>query len=111
MTANTLTMRHINGRYNGAMSRYAIDAIRANPGATFEEFFAVLRQTLPSQEYPQTPQLEGSDENKSRVLFVPLLWMNPHQSQSQRARTRKPAKSPGCIPGLMRQISRVFKGD
>ena len=50
---------YINGRYNGAMSRYAIDAIKDNREATFNEFYALLRQTLPSQEYPQTPQLEG----------------------------------------------------
>ena len=33
---------YINGRYNGAMSRYAIDTIRANSGATFNEFYACI---------------------------------------------------------------------
>jgi hypothetical protein len=60
----------INGRYNGAMSRYAINAIRANRGATFDEFY-----TLPDRRYLhkniRNPQLEGTDQNKSRVLFVP----------------------------------------
>ena len=112
---------HINGRYNGAMSRYAIDAIRANPGATFDEFFAVLRQTLPSDEYPQTPQLEGSDENKSRVLFVPLSVdepapepdpepvPEPEPEPVPEPEPQPQPESPGCFMGLMQQISRIFK--
>lgn len=106
---------YINGRYNGAMSRYAIDAIRADPEATFEEFYSVLRQTLPSQEYPQTPQLEGSEENKSRVLFAPLPVEEPEpepepEPQPEPEPEPQPEpESPGCIPGLMQQISRLFK--
>ena len=113
---------HINGRYNGAMSRYAIDAIRAKRGATFNEFYTVLRQSLPSQEYPQTPQLEGTDENKARVLFEPLPVEEPEpqpepepepEPQPEPEPEPQPQpdpESPGCIPGLMRQISRLFKG-
>ena len=112
---------YINGRYNGAMTRYAIDAIRAEPGATFEEFFAVLRQTLPSEEYPQTPQLEGSDANKSRVLFVPLPVDEPEPEpdpepapEPEPGPTPEPEpqpESPGCLLGLMQQVSRFFRGD
>ena len=100
---------YINGRYNGAMSRYAIDAIRANPEATFEEFFTVLRQALPSQEYPQTPQLEGSAENKSRVLFVPLPVEEPEPEPEPQPEPQPEPESPGCILSLMQQLGQLFK--
>jgi hypothetical protein len=103
----------INGRYNGAMSRYAIDAIRANREATFNEFYALLRQSLPSQDYPQTPQLEGSDQNKARVLFVPLPADEPGPGpEPQPEPEPEPVPdSPGCFLGLMQQVGRFFKGD
>jgi hypothetical protein len=106
----------INGRYNGAMSRYAIDAIKANPGSTFNEFYKVLRQSLPSQEYPQTPQLEGTDENKARVLFEPLPVEEPEpepepEPQPEPEPEPEPEPdSPGCFLGLIQQIGRFFKG-
>ena len=100
----------INGRYNGAMSRYAIDAIRANRGATFSEFYYSLRQALPSQEYPQTPQLEGSVENKARVLFEPLLVDGEPEPEPEPTPEPEP-ESPGCFLGLMQQISRLFTGE
>lgn len=100
---------YINGRYNGAMSRYAIDAIRANREATFDEFYALLRQALPSQDYPQTPQLEGSDANKSRVLFVPLTDEEPGPEPEPEPEPQPDSDAPGCFLGLMQQISRLFK--
>lgn len=100
----------INGRYNGAMSRYAIDAIRANRGATFSEFYNSLRQALPSQEYPQTPQLEGSDENKARVLFEPLPVDGEPEPEPEPPPEPEP-ESPGCLLGLMQQVSRLFRGE
>ena len=100
----------INGRYNGAMSRYAIDAIRANRGATFSEFYYSLRQALPSQEYPQTPQLEGSVENKARVLFEPLPVDGEPEPEPEPTPEPEP-ESPGCFLGLMQQISRLFTGE
>jgi len=104
---------HINGRYNGAMSRYAIDAIRANREATFNEFYALLRQALPSEEYPQTPQLEGSDTNKSRVLFVPAPveepTPEPEPGPEPQPEPEPEPESPGCFLGLMQQLGRFFK--
>lgn len=100
---------YINGRYNGAMSRYAIDAIKANPGATFNEFYGILRQALPSQEYPQTPQLEGSAENKSRVLFVPLPVEEPEPEPEPQPEPQPEPESPGCILSLMQQLGQLFK--
>jgi len=106
---------YINGRYNGAMSRYAIDAIRANRQATFDEFYALLQQALPSQDYPQTPQLEGSATNKSRALFEPLIVEEPEpdpepEPEPEPGPQPEPEPdSPGCFLGLMKQISRLFK--
>jgi len=59
---------YLNGRWNGAMSAYALSVIRK--GQTYNEFYALLRNILPSSDYPQTPQLEGSDENKNRIVFA-----------------------------------------
>ena len=108
---------YINGRYNGAMSRYAIDTIKANSGATFNEFYALLRQALPSQEYPQTPQLEGSDVNKARVLFEPLPADEPQpepepepQPEPEPEPQPQPEPdSPGCLVGLLQKLARLFK--
>lgn len=58
----------INGRWNGAMTAYAVSEMRA--GQTYNEFYVKLRQHLPSDDYPQTPQLEGSDVNKNRPVFA-----------------------------------------
>jgi len=105
----------INGRYNGAMSRYAIDAIRANREAKFEEFYTALRDALPSDDYPQTPQLEGSNANKSRPLFVPLPADEPEpdpdpEPEPEPEPVPQPdPDAPGCFPGLMQQIHRLFK--
>ena len=58
---------YINGRYNGAFTRFALDVLQ--PGQTYEQFYAELRQKLPSTSYPQTPQLEGMASNKKRTVF------------------------------------------
>jgi len=63
----------INGRYNGAMSKNAIDVIRESPGATYSEFYEKLRKLLPSRQHPQTPQLEGTDSHKQIMLFEPFI--------------------------------------
>jgi len=59
---------YMNGRWNGAMSASALSVIQK--GQTYNEFYAFLREILPSSEYPQTPQLEGFDENKNRTVFA-----------------------------------------
>ena len=59
---------YINGRWNGAMSAFALTVIKK--GQTYSEFYALLRGLLPSEQYPQTPQLEGSDENKNKIVFA-----------------------------------------
>ncbi|UCH98436.1 MAG: caspase family protein [Candidatus Aminicenantes bacterium] len=61
---------YINDRYNGIMTAAAVQLIRSNPKQTFRELHRNLRRKLPSKYYPQSPQLEGSDQNKNRQLFT-----------------------------------------
>lgn len=58
----------INGRWNGAMTAYATFVMRK--GQTYKEFYQKLRERLPSGDYPQTPQLEGREVNKARLVFA-----------------------------------------
>jgi len=96
----------IDGRYNGAMSAMAIRAIRQNRTGTYNDFYANLRATLPSSEYPQTPQLEGWDAHKNTLLFEPFK----DASEPGPTPTPQPDDSPGCVPGLLRQVTGLFKG-
>ena len=58
---------YINGRWNGAMTAFATSCV--TPNQTYNEFFTKLRAKLPSSSYPQTPQLEGKDINKTMTMF------------------------------------------
>lgn len=60
----------IDGVPMGAMSCYATRAINANPSATWAEIYAIVRKSLPSSQYPQTPQLEGKTANKGKEIFT-----------------------------------------
>jgi metacaspase-1 len=104
-----------NGRPNGAMSAYAIQVIKQNPNVTYREFFASLRTLLPSKDYPQSPQLEGSDANKDRKLFEPLaVEPGPEPDPSPTPEpTPEPIpdpESPGCFLGAIQQVTRFFRG-
>jgi len=102
----------INGRYNGAMSAMALRVIKQNPAATYQEFYDSLRKLLPSSEYPQTPQLEGSDANKSRQLFAPLTvepGPTPEPTPEPTPTPTPEPESPGCLAGVAQLISRIFK--
>lgn len=99
-----------NGRPNGAMTAFAIQVIKQNPNVTYREFFAGLRNLLPSNDYPQSPQLEGSDANKDRKLFEPLAFEPGPQTDP--APTPEPTPepdSPGCLMGALQGIARLFK--
>ncbi|WP_119422195.1 caspase family protein [Desertibaculum subflavum] len=61
---------HLNGRFNGAMTANAIQIIKSDPTLTYANFHKQLRQLLPSNQFPQSPQLEGPDSMKSRRLFT-----------------------------------------
>ncbi len=96
-----------NGRPNGAMSAYAIQVIKQNPQQTYAEFHDRLLTFLPSSDYPQTPQLEGNAAHKNTQLFEPFA-VAPEPEP-----TPEPVPqpdSPGCVPGALRGIARLFKG-
>jgi hypothetical protein len=57
-----------NGRANGAMTRAALEALALNP-PTPQEWFKAIRKRLPSQHYPQTPQLFGGAAAKKGPMF------------------------------------------
>lgn len=95
----------IDGRYNGAMSAMAIRVIRQNPGLTYSQLHTLLRGFLPSSEYPQSPQLEGSDAHKGTLLFEPFT-SSPAPGPTP---TPEPTPAPGCIPGLVQQVKSLFK--
>jgi metacaspase-1 len=99
-----------NGRPNGAMSAYALQVIKQNPNITYGEFYAGLRNLLPSKDYPQSPQLEGSEINKARILFEPLAAEpGPDPTPFPTPEPTPAPESPGCIPGAIQQITRLFK--
>jgi hypothetical protein len=80
----------------------ALKSIRQNPQATYAAFYASLRQLLPSQEYPQTPQLEGSDAHKGTQLFEPFPASEPEPPP-------EPEPNPGCLKGFFQAMARMFK--
>lgn len=59
----------IQGRNNGAFTRACLDILNNAANLTYTQFYSELRKKLPSGEYPQTPQLEGSLSNKSKIMF------------------------------------------
>jgi metacaspase-1 len=100
---------------NGAMTASAIRVIQQNPNVTYREFYESLRNLLPSKDYPQTPQLEGSDINKDRNLFEPLAVEPgpepvPSPTPSPAPEPTPAPDSPGCFMGALQQVTRFFKG-
>jgi hypothetical protein len=53
------------GRPNGAFTFVALHALKALPArATYRDWYRAIRKELPSQQYPQTPNLYGSTSMK-----------------------------------------------
>jgi hypothetical protein len=99
------------GRPNGAMTALALRVIKQNPDVTYREFYAGLRAFLPSEDYPQTPQLEGSAANKDRKLFEPLtVDPTPEPTPSPTPEPTPAPDSPGCLMGAIHQVKRFFTG-
>jgi hypothetical protein len=94
----------IDGRYNGAMTAMALKVIRQDPQATYTAFYAGLRTLLPSKDYPQTPQLEGSSTHKGTQLFEPFPASEPEPPPEP-----EPTPNPGCLKGFFQAIARMFK--
>jgi hypothetical protein len=54
------------GRPNGAFTYVALAALKRLPAsATYREWFERIRKALPSRQYPQSPNLFGSDGMKA----------------------------------------------
>ena len=89
----------------------ALRVSNQNPDVTYHEFYAGLRAFLPSEDYPQTPQLEGSDANKDRKLFEPLkVEPAPEPTPSPTPEPTPAPESPGCLMGAIHQVKRFFTG-
>lgn len=62
---------YIANDYHGAMSYYAIEAIKeAGYTLTYAELHDSLISKLADENYDQIPQLEGTDKNKQRQIFT-----------------------------------------
>ena len=62
---------YFDGVYHGAMSYFALQAIReANYVITYQQLHDRLDYLIDDAGYPQHPQLEGNVENKRRQLFT-----------------------------------------
>jgi hypothetical protein len=60
----------IGGRYHGAMTYFALQAIReANYAPTWQQMYTQLANAIDSAGYPQHPQLEGQRSKKKRTIF------------------------------------------
>lgn len=56
---------HFGGRPNGAFTYFALKALRElAPDATYQDWSKAVSARLPSQEYPQTPGLDGSSTQR-----------------------------------------------
>jgi hypothetical protein len=61
----------IQGKYHGAMTYYALQAIReANYQLTYQQLHSRLLFLLDDAGYNQHPRLEGRAANKKRPLFT-----------------------------------------
>lgn len=88
----------IDQRYNGAMTRFAIDTINEKPDATWQVFYARLLTKLPTRRYPQTPQLEGKVAEKESCLFTAPECGN---ELPQDPPVEPPVKPPSCLTALL----------
>lgn len=60
-----------NGRPNGAFTFVALHVLKTlPPNATYKAWFQRIREILPSVNYPQTPQLFGSWEQRSKWIAL-----------------------------------------
>lgn len=62
---------NFNNRANGAFTYYALKALKSLPAkATYREWHAAIRRSLPSTNYPQKPQLVGTKSTLSSPILV-----------------------------------------
>jgi metacaspase-1 len=61
----------IGGKFHGAMSHSALTAIReANGQLTYAQLHQEVLKKIKAGKFNQTPQLEGNDANKKRLIFT-----------------------------------------
>ena len=59
-----------NGRPNGAFTYFALKALESlPPSANYSDWFKAIRERLPSQNYPQKPNFEGTQSQKAWRVF------------------------------------------
>jgi len=58
---------YINGKYAGAFTFYAVAVLVK--GMTYKQWFEEIRKYLPSDNFNQSPQLEGPEHLINRVVF------------------------------------------
>jgi hypothetical protein len=57
-------------RPNGAFTFVALRALRLlNAGATYADWYKMIRRGLPSEDYPQRPQLGATRTQRKWVIF------------------------------------------
>jgi hypothetical protein len=55
---------------NGAFTFVALETLKKlKPAATYQDWYKAIRQALPSQQYPQSPNLYGSRTMKQWKIF------------------------------------------
>lgn len=59
----------INNRYNGALTRFLLNTVKANPMRTMLEQYALLRSAVANGGYAQVPQIEGPPRLLNRPAF------------------------------------------
>ncbi|MBM5817331.1 MAG: caspase family protein [Cyanobacteria bacterium K_Offshore_surface_m2_239] len=60
-----------NNRSNGAFTHYALKALKTLPAtATYRDWHAAIRRSLPSTNYPQKPQLVGTKSTLSSPILA-----------------------------------------
>lgn len=57
------------GRANGAFTFYALKTLKQNEPKTYDQWFAAIRQYLPSTRLPQEPQIFGTRSARQMMVF------------------------------------------
>jgi len=62
---------YFEGRPNGAFSFVALQALKPlTAKSTYKDWYKAIRKMLPSQQYPQSPNLYGSTSMKKWKVLV-----------------------------------------
>ncbi len=56
-------------RPNGAFTRVALDTLKEHEPATYSAWYRLIRKRLPSQDYPQQPNIVGTSAQRAWKVF------------------------------------------